>query len=359
MKSGTGGVPGFCKEKGYRMPATIKDIKEETGLSLATISKYLNGGNVLPRNKELIEAAIKKLHYEVNEIARGLVTNSTRTIGVSVFDITDMFCSMILHRIGVELGKLGYGVLIVDSSADPERERNNIRFLVNKKVDGILCIPASTNSYVLKSAFDAEIPVVLIDRQFRDRSLDGVTVNNREAAAGAVNYLINRGHKKIAVISGSEESTSRERFRGYRDAMEDAGLAIPKEYVMNTGTATTKYGYTAMQELLKLTDRPTAVLCTNYGINLGVVMALNEAQVSYPEDISVVGFDNLLLSNVLKTRLTVVEQPMERFGQKGVEILMQRIREKKEKKGINEEGHINVILSTHLFEGDSVATIHS
>ncbi len=336
------------------MPATIKDIKEETGLSLATISKYLNGGNVLPKNREMIEAAVKKLHYEVNEIARGLVTNSTRTIGVSVFDVTDMFCSLILHQIGIELGELGYGLLIVDASNDPERERSNIRFLVNKKVDGILCLPASTNSSVLESAFNAEIPVVLVDRQFRDRSLDGVTINNREAAAKAVNYLIKKGHKKIAVICGNEESTSRERFRGYRDAMEDADLEIPKEYILNDGTATTAYGYEAMQKLLKVKDRPTAVLCTNYGINLGVIMALNEAQVNYPEDISVVGFDNLLLSNVLKTRLTVVEQPMERFGQKGVEILMQRIREKKENKGVNDDGHINVILSTHMYEGESV-----
>ncbi len=340
------------------MPATIKDIKEETGLSLATISKYLNGGNVLPKNREMIEAAVEKLHYEVNEIARGLVTNSTRTIGVSVFDITDMFCSLILHQIGIELGALGYGLLIVDSACDPEREKNNIRFLTNKKVDGILCIPASTSSSVLKPAFDAEIPVVLIDRQFRDRSLDGVTINNREAAAGAVKYLIKNGHSKIAVISGNEESTSRERFRGYRDAMEDAGLTVPKEYLLNNGTATMEYGYEAMQEILKLSDRPTALLCTNYGINLGVIMALNEAQVNYPEDISVVGFDNLLLSGILKTRLTVVEQPMERFGKKGVEILMQRIREKKDKV-LSDDGHINVILSTHMYEGDSVRNLNA
>ena len=108
------------------MPSTIKDIKTETGLSLATISKYLNGGNVLPKNKEKIEAAIKKLNYQVNEIARGLVTNTTRTVGVSVFDVTDVFTGAILHDIGMQLSKLKYGMLIVYADNDHEREEKNI-----------------------------------------------------------------------------------------------------------------------------------------------------------------------------------------------------------------------------------------
>ena len=339
------------------MPSTIKDIKTETGLSLATISKYLNGGNVLPKNREKIEAAIKKLNYQVNEIARGLVTNTTRTVGVSVFDVTDVFTGAILHEIGLQLSKLKYGMLIVDADNDHEREEKNIRFLVNKKVDGIISLPVAGGSSVLDPAFAADIPVVLLDRQYRDRSLDSITINNREAAAGAVNYLIENGHKKIAVICAQKEYTGKERYKGFMDAMEEANLPVPKEYILD-GDHSMEYGYTAMNKILKLKNRPTAVFATNYGINIGVVMALTEAQVNYPEDISVVGFDNLMLSNVLKTRLTVVEQPMERFGQKGVEILMQRIEEKKKNKGILEkDGHINIVLSTRMHMGDSVKKI--
>ena len=339
------------------MPSTIKDIKEETGLSLATISKYLNGGNVLPRNKELIEAAIEKLDYQVNEIARGLVTNSTRTVGVSVFDITDVFNGVILQEIGLHLSKMGYGMLIVDAGNDPEREAKNIRFLVNKKVDGIISVPVAGSSSILDPAFSADIPVVLIDRQYKDRSLDSVVINNREAEAGATKYLIDHGHKKIAVICARCEYTGEERYRGFMDAMNEAGLKVPKEYIVD-GTHSMEHGYKGMRQLLKLKDRPTAVVATNYGINIGVVMALNEAQVNYPEDISVVGFDNLMLSKVLKTKLTVVEQPMERFGQKGVEILMQRINEKKENNGtLENEGHINIILSTRMLMGGSVKNV--
>ena len=105
---------------------------------------------------------------------------------------------------------------------------------------------------------------------------------------------------------------------------------------------------------MQLEDRPTAVISANYELNLGVVMAMNESQISYPDEISVVGFDNLILSQVLSTSLTVVEQPMERFGVKGVEILMKRIREKKKEKPEEEKEYINIILNTHLIEGGSV-----
>ena len=120
------------------MPATIVDIKRKTGLSLATISKYLNGGNVLPENKVKIEAAIKELHYEVNELARGLVTNKTRTVGILVYSIESPFSGVILHHVGEALRKKGYGMLIVDSCNDEEIEEKNLRYLISKKLFRLL-----------------------------------------------------------------------------------------------------------------------------------------------------------------------------------------------------------------------------
>ena len=125
------------------MAATIRDIRERTGLSLATISKYLNGGNVLPRNRELIEEAIDAMHYEVNELARGLVTNRTKTIGVLVYDIQCFFVGNMLHHLGQELHKNGYGMLICDSCNDEEMEKANLQFLLSRKVDGILVFAVS------------------------------------------------------------------------------------------------------------------------------------------------------------------------------------------------------------------------
>ena len=134
------------------MAATIRDIKKRTGLSLATISKYLNGGNVLPENRILIEEAINELHYEVNELARGLVTHKTKTIGVLVYDIQCLFVGSMLHYLGMELHKKGYGMLICDSCNDEKLQKENLQFLLSRKVDGILVFAVGMHGKFLHAA---------------------------------------------------------------------------------------------------------------------------------------------------------------------------------------------------------------
>ena len=143
------------------MAATIRDIKKRTGLSLATISKYLNGGNVLPENRILIEEAINELHYEVNELARGLVTHKTKTIGVLVYDIQCLFVGSMLHYLGMELHKKGYGMLICDSCNDEKLQKENLQFLLSRKVDGILVFAVGMHGKFLHAAKKANVPVVI------------------------------------------------------------------------------------------------------------------------------------------------------------------------------------------------------
>ena len=208
------------------MAATIRDVKEKTGLSLATISKYLNGGNVLPENKALIDAAVEELHYEVNEIARGLVKNKTKTVGVLIYDISSFFSSNVLHFIGQELRKQGYAMMICDSCNDVEVEEQNLRFLLSRKVDGIIVLPVNYSGTFLRPAKDSGIPVVLLDRELQDETFDCVCIDNRIAAFRAVDVLIKNHHKKIAIIGSDSEITGIERYQGYRDAMEQAGLPV-------------------------------------------------------------------------------------------------------------------------------------
>ena len=154
------------------MSSTIRDIRDRTGLSLATISKYLNGGNVLPENRILIEKAIKELQYEPNEIARGLVTNKTRTVGVVVYNIESMFNGILLRHIGQALRREKYALLICDSRGDETVEAENIRFLIGKKVDGIIVLPIARTPGFLRPAKEAGIPVVLLDRPVEGEALD-------------------------------------------------------------------------------------------------------------------------------------------------------------------------------------------
>lgn len=329
------------------MPATIRDISKETGLSLATISKYLNGGNVLPENRVKIEEAVEKLHYEVNEIARSLVTKRTRTIGVVVYSVECAFNGSFLHYVNNILNKKGYGLLICDSSNDEKKEAANIKFLLNKKVDGIIVTPVSMDSDFLKPAKAAEVPVVLVDRALKESGCDCVKIDNREAALNAVNLLIKNNHKKIAIISSAREYTGIERYKGYRDALSQAGYTVPTSY-QKKGIHAMEYGYESMKQLLKLKDRPTAVFMTNYELTLGAVMAVNESShVNCPEDISMLGFDDMILSHVIQPRMYMVVQPIKEMSEKAVEQLLKRI-------DGNEDISIEMNMNAHIKRGNSI-----
>ena len=333
------------------MAATIRDIKEMTGLSLATISKYLNGGNVLPENRIKIEMAIKELRYEVNEIARGLVTNKTRTVGVIVYSIESLFNGTLLRYMGASLRKQGYGLLICDSCNDKKIEANNVKFLLNKKVDGMIVVPVAQTANFLKPAKDAGVPVVLMDRSFQDAKFDCVKIDNRKAAFNAVNLLLQNNHERIAIISsGKMEYTGYERYKGYIDAMLHADVKVPDEYI-KTGIHSIEYGHDSMEQLLELKDRPTAVFMTNYEITLGAIMAMNEANVRCPEDISMLGFDDLILSQVVKPRMYMVAQPMKGMSENAVQLLLNRIENKVD------EMPIELIMSAKILEGNSIMSI--
>ena len=306
------------------MASTIKDIKSETGLALATISKYLNGGNVRTENREKIEAAIKKLDYRPNEMARALITKKTRTIGVVINDIASQFSGILLRYTGQLLRKHGYSMMICDSAHDPQLEEKNIRFCVDKKVDGILLLPVGMDSGNLSSAKAANVPVVLLDREVPGSGCDCITIDNREAARRAVNELARHGHTRIAVIH-SEEYTGNERYLGYLDAMREHDLPIPDDYIYSGPMHSTQLGYRGMEKLMALEEPPTAIMMTNYEVSLGVVMAMNEEGLKCPEDFSLLGFDELTLALVVRPKITVVAQPMEEICQEGVRLLMARV----------------------------------
>lgn len=332
------------------MAATIRDIKNKTGLSLATISKYLNGGNVLPENRVLIEEAIRELNYEVNEIARGLVKNKTKTVGILVYDIASFFSSNILHFLGKELRKNGYGMMICDSCNDEEIEAENLKFLLNRKVDGIIVLPVSVSGSFLEPAKKANVPIVLVDRSFQDEEFDCVCIDNRVAAYRAVDVLIKNNHKKIAIIGTIATDTGIERLKGYREAMEQANVPVRQEYV-KTGNFSVEHGYNKMKELMEMEDRPTAVFMSNYETALGGVMAINDSELSCPDDVSLFGFDDLLVSSIVRPSLWTVEQPIETLCDNAVKLLLNRI-----DKGDNEEP-VKLSFGAKIRKGQSVRNL--
>lgn len=330
-----------------KMAATMRDVKNRTGLSMATISKYLNGGNVLPENRVLIEQAIEELHYEVNEMARGLVKHRSKLVGVMVYDVESYFSGKLLHYIGQVLRKHGYGMLSCDSCNDERIEAENLRFLVSRKVDGIIVLPVSRRSAFLKPARQNKTPVILVDRSFQDEEFDCVGIDNKIAAFRAVELLLKHNHRDIAVIASDVEYTGIERIKGYEEAMAQAGITVREEYI-KTGRHTVEVGYEKTKELLADPNRPTAVLMGNYDIMLGGVLAVNESDFSCPEDISLIGFDNLMITGLIRPSWYMVEQPMEKICKKAVELLLRRV------EGNEEEAPIKICFGTKIQKGESV-----
>ncbi|MFA9378921.1 MAG: LacI family DNA-binding transcriptional regulator [Lachnotalea sp.] len=330
------------------MAATIRDIAKMTGLSLATVSKYLNGGNVLTENRALIQNAIEELHYEVNEVARGLAKNCTKTIGVLIHNLDNIFAGTIIAHIEDILRQHDYGTIVCDCRGDKVLEEQEIKFLLNKRVDGIITIPTSSSSAYLANVVNRGIPVVLIDRTFEDSNFDSVLVDNSDASYRAVCTLIDKGHSHIGIICGDDsEYTARERLAGYYKALEASNISIDLDFVKR-GSLNVEHGYNATKALLTVEHKPTALYLSNYEITLGAIIAINELGIGFPTDISIIGFDNMMLSQVVKPKLWMVVQPIEEIASSAANIMLERL------SGALQGEAVRVNLDTSLLTGESV-----
>ena len=317
----------ILKRKQEKMAATMKDIASQTGLGLATISRYLNGGKVKEQNRIAIETAISELSFTVNEFARSLKTSKSRTIGVIIPELNNTFVATIITVIEDILRKKGYAVIICDCSTNEDLEKEAVQFLMNKTVDGIINMPVCKDGSHLKPALDKDLPVVLIDRMIAGLSgcVDAVVVDNMQAAKDAAGYLIANGHRKIGIIVGPEDIyTSKQRLLGYNLAFAGKGLASDIDYV-EYGDYTVHSGYENMQKLLSKHSDMTAVFVTNYEMTLGAIIAINEAGIKLPDELSIIGFDNLQLAQVIKPRLTIITQPLEEIGEQAAAVMLKRL----------------------------------
>lgn len=329
----------------------MKDVAKYTGLSIATISKYINGGNVLEQNKAIIEQAIKELNFEVNEIARGLKTSKTKTIGLLIPSLENIFFTSIVSEVENILIQNGYSTIICDYKENEELQKQKLDFLVKKMVDGIITMPTGNDTEVINSLLDKNIPVVLIDRALKDVKCDTILVDNLNASYNAVEELIIRGHKRIGIICGpSNIFTAQERLKGYERVHRDYSMEIEPNLVKQ-GNYSVESGYNLFKQLIALENPPTAIFVTNYELTLGSIMAINESDIKIPDDISFIGFDNLQLAKVVKPSLSIVVQPVKQIGENAANTLLKRL------KGDLTNCPSMIRLKTELLIKDSVKNI--
>ena len=333
------------------MAATLKDLARETGLGLATLSKYYNGGTVREKNRLLIEAAVKKLRSVPNEVARSLKTQQTRVIGVVIPELSNAFITSIISAMEDILRKKDYAVIVCDCRSNPKREKEAVEFLLHRRVDGLINMATDSTGSHLKAALNAGIPVLLIDRLIE--SLRGkasaVIIDNVHAAGQAVRKLTDFGHRRIGLVLGSPELyTTNQRLTGYLNALEEAGITPSEEYI-RYGDYTMDGGYQAAQELIRLDNRPTALFVTNFEMTLGAMLALQHNNIRVPEDLSVIGFDKLELFGEIFPNLTLIRQPQMSIGREAAGLMLDMLSEK------DSFAPRIVTLITELTEGSSVS----
>ena len=305
-----------------RQPS-IKDIARLARVSHPTVSRALqNSPLVNVKTAERIRRIAKESGYRASAVARGLVTRRTRTIGLVVTTVADPFTSEVVSGIEQTANDHGYCVFLADSNADPERERKVVQAFAEQRVDGIIVTSSRVGALYLPLLEEMRVPIVLLNDQHPGAFVHSVMICNQEGSRMVAEHLAGLGHRRIAYIGdqfGYQSDT--ERFAGYREALDAAGIPLLSELVVR-GDGKPEAGMRAMDALLALSDPPTAVCCYNDMTALGAMRAIHMHGLRVPEEISVVGFDDLFVASYTQPPLTTVRQPMRRMGQLAMENLI-------------------------------------
>ena len=329
------------------MGATIKDISKMTGLGYATISAYLNGVKVRPQNKEAIEYAIKELGYVRNEYARGLKTRKSMTVGAITVDLNNMFSMAIISTMEEELRKHGYGLIICDCKYDPEREKDLIKFMQSKMVDGLVVMSSSDNAEAFNALLANNTPVIAFDRKLNNPKIPTVTVDNLQSSYNAIKLCIAKGHRNIAIIGNLNNSyTATDRHKGYQKAMEEIDC-YNENYVYDGGMKSLG-AFNAMEDILLHHPEITAVFVVNYEMVLGAISACNTHHKRIGEDISIIGYDMEFANYIITPTISSVNQPLNEIGINICDMLI---------KAMNKEQVEDRELLTSIQYGDSVKDI--
>ncbi|WP_025785750.1 LacI family DNA-binding transcriptional regulator [Sporosarcina sp. D27] len=305
--------------------ATIKDVSKLAGVSVATVSRYLNkNGYVSKEAAETIAEVIEKLNYRPNNIARSLAGMKTATIGLMVPDILNPFFPELARSIEDAANEYGYTVMLCNTDNDSAKEQKYIDTLIQKQVDGIIISSYTIKPEHLTGLQKQSIPVVLMDNVFSSDSIVSLTVENRQGGELAVQHLLEQGCSKIAHICGPLSITSsRDRTAGFERACRGTNWFMPS--LIGYSDFTVKGGYTAMMDLLALHPDLDGVFASNDLMAAGALKALQETNHKVPQDVKVIGFDGIGLE-MLNPELSTIAQPIFELGKTAMDALIGLIR---------------------------------
>jgi LacI family transcriptional regulator len=304
-------------------PIRIRDVAERAGVSVATVSRVLNGDpNVDPELRERVRAVVAELGYRPNRLARNLRRQQMEAIGIVVPDIENPHFAEMVRVIENTVLPLGYRVLVCNTDEDADRQAAALRMLADERVSGIV-LSASDPAGSIDQLRDLGIPVVAIDRALKDADIDTVVTDNVRAVSDATRRLIEAGHRRIVFVGGRlEVETGSERQQGYLAAMHAAGLPP----LLADGGFRRDAAHAAMTELLLGDDSVSALVVANNLMAIGALAAIRERGLRVPDDIAVISVDNPSWAELLAPPLTVLAQPIKAMATRAVDLLVRRIR---------------------------------
>jgi LacI family transcriptional regulator len=325
------------RDAAAKKKATIYDIAKEVGTSTATVSRVLSdsGYPVKSGLRRAILDTAKKMDYTPNIIGRMLKGSSSKEIGVIIPTISNPFYPQILLGIELEARQEGYGILLCNSFRDPVTERKYIETLYQKQVTGLIISSINENYTYLKEMQMSGVNIVVFDQDIEDPSYSRVGFDYIKGGMMGTEYLLGLGHKNIAFITSPlTKKSRRETLEGYRKALQKNGINITEENIivseseeeLRTGTYEFENGKKMAGRLLSLKNMPTAVFAINDMTALGVVQELLEKGMKIPEDISVIGFDNIEISSMVNPPLTTIDQPSFETGRIACRMLIDKMK---------------------------------
>jgi len=312
------------------MAVTIYDIAEKAGVGIATVSRVINNSpHISVQTKEKVQNVISELGYRPYTMARGLARKKTYTFAVIVPTFTSYFFMEVLRGVQREVTREHYDMILYSVDHKEKTDLFLSKVLQEKRVDGVLLISLQISELQANKFIRSQFPIVLVDSEHP--SLDSITVKNREGAFTATEHLISLGHMRIGMIDAQLKSSPAQiRLHGYKDALKKNDIAFNEKFLMISDQVAGQHGfnresgYSAMKNLLQLgSERPTAVITSSDIQAAGAVQAIQEEGLHIPDDISIIGFDDIEIAEYLE--LTTMRQPMFQLGQLGVSRLLERI----------------------------------
>ncbi|MCW3489413.1 LacI family DNA-binding transcriptional regulator [Dethiobacter alkaliphilus] len=309
------------------MNITTKDVAKKAGVSQATVSRVLNNYHYVgEKTRRKVTEAIAELGYQPNEIARSMALQKTSTLGLIVPDLTNPFYSEISKSIISRAKEFKYNVIVCNSDNSKALQDFYIDFLQQKRVDGIIMASVALEDENVEKMVRSGFPCIFCNRRLAMKTANFVSSDNKKGAKLAINHLLEKGHRKIAFISGPQTfSTAVERFAGYKEALKEQGVPIVAQFVRQ-GNYDKESGYHVTKELLALPERPTAIFASNDVMALSSMEAILDAGLQIPEDIALVGYDDIDMSGHRRIELTTVAQQKDEVGRLAVDKLIETIK---------------------------------